>query len=184
MSRSVLRGPAVVPAVIPRRVVDARLDGVGTRYAERLSVPWWWWPVAILLVALFGGEVAFVGVRFGNALPGWVSLLVYAIFLGGTVLLLVRWAAPVVVTEAELRAGPARLPLRWVGRVELLERDDVRALLGPYADPAAFTVTRSWIAGGIRVEIVDPDDDTPYWLISSRRPDRLAAAIEGARAAR
>jgi hypothetical protein len=31
------------------------------------------------------------------------------------------------------------------------------------------------------VEIVDPADPTPYWLLSSRRPQALADAIAAAR---
>jgi len=33
------------------------------------------------------------------------------------------------------------------------------------------------------VEITDPADPVPYWLISSRRPERLVAALRAAVAA-
>jgi hypothetical protein len=29
----------------------------------------------------------------------------------------------------------------------------------------------------VRVEVVDPQDPTPYWLVSTRRPDDLARAL-------
>jgi hypothetical protein len=29
----------------------------------------------------------------------------------------------------------------------------------------------------VRVELTDPEDPTPYWLVSSRRPDALARAL-------
>ena len=31
----------------------------------------------------------------------------------------------------------------------------------------------------VRVEITDPADPAPYWLLSTRHPDRLARAIAG-----
>jgi hypothetical protein len=30
----------------------------------------------------------------------------------------------------------------------------------------------------VRVHVNDPDDPTPYWMISTRRPDELVAAIK------
>ena len=38
------------------------------------------------------------------------------------------------------------------------------------------------VGGAVRVVIDDPDDPTPYWVISTRHPTRLAQAIIGARA--
>ncbi|HWJ84512.1 MAG TPA: DUF3093 family protein, partial [Cellulomonas sp.] len=36
-----------------------------------------------------------------------------------------------------------------------------------------------WIHAGVRIELVDPADPTPYWIVTSRRPDELAAALRG-----
>ena len=36
------------------------------------------------------------------------------------------------------------------------------------------------IGQGVIVEITDPQDPTPYWLLSSSSPQRLAAALEQA----
>jgi hypothetical protein len=38
-------------------------------------------------------------------------------------------------------------------------------------------VQRPWIGGAVQVVIDDPADPTPYWVVSSRDPVRLAAAI-------
>jgi hypothetical protein len=35
----------------------------------------------------------------------------------------------------------------------------------------------------LRAEVVSPPADSPYWLVSTRHPAELAAAIEGARPA-
>ena len=36
------------------------------------------------------------------------------------------------------------------------------------------------MAGGVRVRLDDPQDDTPYWLVSTRRPVRIAFAVSPA----
>ena len=38
---------------------------------------------------------------------------------------------------------------------------------------------RPYLSRAVRIGIDDPADPTPYWLVSSRRPDRLAAALRG-----
>jgi hypothetical protein len=39
-------------------------------------------------------------------------------------------------------------------------------------------VTRGWLAQSVRVQVEDPEDDTPYWLVGTRRPEQLAAALQ------
>ncbi len=48
---------------------------------------------------------------------------------------------------------------------------------GVDADARAFLVTRPYLKRSVLVPVLDPDDRTPYWLISTRHPDRLAAAL-------
>ena len=38
-------------------------------------------------------------------------------------------------------------------------------------------VQRPWVSGAVQVIIDDPADPTPYWVVSSRDPVRLASAI-------
>ena len=44
-------------------------------------------------------------------------------------------------------------------------------------DARAHVCLRAWARTAVRVEVVDPADPTPYWLVSTRHPARLAAAI-------
>ncbi len=144
-------------------------------YAERLRVPRWWWPVAAALVGLLGAEIH-VG------LPLAWKVGTYAVFGAGAAgLLLFAGAARVGVRNGQLVAGRARLPVEHTGELRVLDRAAMSAAMGPEADPAAYTLTRSWLPGAVRVEVTDPADDTPYWLVGSRHPDRLAAALEAAR---
>ncbi|CAM5730941.1 Membrane protein OS=Streptomyces microflavus OX=1919 GN=Smic_08080 PE=4 SV=1 [Streptomyces microflavus] len=42
---------------------------------------------------------------------------------------------------------------------------------------------RSYISGAVRVEVLDPDDPTPYLYISTRTPNRSPAIRGSARTA-
>jgi len=62
-----------------------------------------------------------------------------------------------------------------------LDAEALRRQAGPQLDARAHLLLRGWVRGGLRLELVDPQDPTPYWLVSARHPERLAAAVEAAR---
>jgi hypothetical protein len=132
--------------------------------------PWWAWPLVAAGGAIAGTELAL----------GAPSLRPGAI-VGGTVLAIVALVLVsrirVEVTGDELRVDDARLPLRFVAAAAVVEPEERRRLLGTEADPLAFAVLRPWVRGTVRVDLDDPADPTPYWLISSRRPEALVAAL-------
>ena len=74
----------------------------------------------------------------------------------------------------ELRAGVAHLPVSLVGRVDVVTGEAKREALGPQLDPQAFVLHRPWVGPVVRIEVLDPDDPTPYWVISTRRPERAS----------
>jgi hypothetical protein len=51
-------------------------------------------------------------------------------------------------------------------------------LRGQNADPAAFNATRFWVSTGVKVELKDKNDPTPYWLIATRKPKKLEAVLD------
>jgi hypothetical protein len=141
---------------------------------ERLSVPLWWYLPAVGLAVLLGAEIhmGYPGVR------SWIG---YAITIPLCLAAMV-WLGHVRVrvVDGELRAGEARLPLRFVGHVDVVPREHKQAALGPDLDPSAFLLHRAWIGPVVRIEVTDPDSDTPYWVVSSRNPDALVAALRPA----
>ena len=134
----------------------------------------WVW-VAVLLVAASGGLVVV------KVAPRWASLLVAAACVAVAAWALVRSSATVAIVGDELVAGRARIPVALLDTVEVLGSSEFAHLRGPGADARAYLCQRGWIPQGVRVEVADPQDPTPYWLVSSRQPNRLAAALEGAR---
>lgn len=153
----------------------ATLAGVRT-YDERLSPPAGLWAGAWVGSAALG--VSFLAAL--GPLAGLVALLVPGLLLSAV---LRRSAVSVTVEDGVLRAGDARIPVRFLGPVDVLDAERARAVRGPESDPAAYHLIRGWVPAGVRAEVVDPADRTPYWFVASRRPAELAAAVEAARVA-
>jgi hypothetical protein len=145
---------------------------VGT-YREVLRVPVSWWIIAAAaVVTLFAIVAVPAGTMAGAVVGGLAAVLLLALFLryGG---------ARVEVDDHRLHAGRAEIDRTYLGTVEPLTGDDARNAFGRDCDPKAFLVLRSYISGAVRVQITDPADPAPYWVIATRHPDRLAAALSG-----
>ena len=117
---------------------------------------------------------ALVAVLPVNTLAAFVAAGAAAV-LGVTVA--VRTATVVTVAGGELHAGRAHIPLSALGAGRVLDRDGVRAALGPGSDARGFACLRSWLPGAVEVDVIDPGDPTPTWLVSTRRPAELLAAV-------
>jgi len=141
-------------------------------YDERLGVPLRWWVQGTMLVASLwlALVVAIPGPVAWACSAGALALL--------TALLLSYGNARVSVGGGWLRAGRARIEAEHLGEVAALDAEETRRVAGPEADARAYLLLRPYLKRAIRVEITDPADPAPYWLVSSRHPDDLATAIK------
>jgi hypothetical protein len=157
-----------MPATDP---VAAGPGEFGVVYQERLHVPLRWWVQATMFLATFW-------LALTVALPAWMAWAASAAALAA-VYGLFAWlgSARVEVRDGMLCAGTARIPLSRVGAAEALDKEATRRVHGVDADARAFLVTRPYISRSVRVVVDDPADPTPYWLVSSRHPRRLAEAL-------
>lgn len=136
--------------------------------------------------------------------PIWVLAFIYFMFLS---LVIAIWAAfdttativalaiatlaiPFIVQsltsrigvdQNELRIDQAHIELKYLGKVTVLDSDAMRLLRTRDADPAAFLAIKFWAAKGIKIEVTDPRDATPYWLITSKRGENLAALLQNSK---
>lgn len=141
-------------------------------YEERLTAPVGAW-VAVLLVT---GVAA--ATLHGGA-DGWRAVVPYVVLLPAAVLALLQASrGRIVVRDGVLHVPGARIPLDHLGGVTPLDREGTRRVRGPLAEPRAYVATRSWLTTSVRVQVEDPEDDTPYWLVGTRRPQDLAAALQ------
>ena len=140
-------------------------------YREQLYVPISYWLLSVPVVVLLGAEI-FVG--FSTVIAG----LVYAIFIlvvGG---FLLSWGATrIQVTGTALRAGGDTLSLSQVTEVLPLDEKQAALLRGPRADPSARLLLRPYLKRAVYIGLADSPDGAPYWLIATRHPDKLAAAL-------
>lgn len=145
------------------------------RYRERLWVPWWWWPLGFTLAAIIAFEVN-MGIR---ALPDWLPFATLFAVATGVLLWLGRVEVRVTAGDGgvELWAGDAHLPVTVVARSAEIARSAKSAALGRQLDPAAYVVHRAWIGPMVLLVLDDPDDPTPYWLVSCRHPERVLSAL-------
>jgi hypothetical protein len=65
--------------------------------------------------------------------------------------------------------------------VAALDEAQARELRGPRADPTAYMLIRPFLKLAVYIEITGDHQGRPYWLIGTRRPEELAAAIERSR---
>ncbi len=147
--------------------VDSAVDG----YEETLVVPASWWLMG-------SGLVVSVAWAFYVATPLLVTVVAGAaaalvVFAG-----LRRYGAARVATDPDgFSAGRALLPYRHAGRVEALDAAATRQMIGVDADARAYLLVRAYCRGAVKVTLEDRDDPTPYWLVSTRHPEALAASL-------
>ena len=140
-------------------------------YSERLFVPLRWWVQATMLLAS-------LWLAFIVSMPEWAAWSTTGVLLLVTFGFFV-WigSARVAVLDGVLYAGQAHIPLDLLGPAEPLDADETRRVHGVDADARAFLLTRPYLKRSVKVTVADPADRTPYWLVSTRHPHRLAAAL-------
>jgi hypothetical protein len=140
-------------------------------YREWIGPPPSWW----VLSAMFSlSWLVAVGFYLGP-LSGVLALLVAqgllsALFLGTSVRLRLE--------GSQLWVGRAVLDLAYVSAVQPLDTAQTAERTGPLADARAHLVLRPYVKTAVELTLADPVDPVPYWLISTRRPTRLADAVD------
>ncbi|WP_127475009.1 DUF3093 domain-containing protein [Microbacterium sulfonylureivorans] len=150
---------------------------VGTEgYRERLGPSLW----VLVSAAVAGPMAALVFAPIDTTLA-----LVIGAAVGVAVVGLLIAGSPVVSVRGDvLQAGRAHMTVEMLGEPEVFTAEDARHQRGVGLDPRSWHVIRGGIDGVVVIRVTDPDDPTPAWVISSRTPDRLAAAVRRAQARR
>jgi hypothetical protein len=131
-----------------------------------------------------GGWLGTVGLGAIAAIALWPLHTTAAMVVGllvcvGSAAALAITSPVVEVSDGVLRAGSARVPVTLLGPAEALDVAAMRHELGPGLDGRAYVCLRAWARTGVRVPLDDPADPTPYWLVSTRRPQLLVEALLG-----
>ena len=93
----------------------------------------------------------------------------------------VFFSSPVILCDGEtLVARNAEIPLELLGKAEIVERERQFEELGRNLDARAWLCIQASVKKLLKIELNDPNDPTPYWLVTTRRPEELAALINKA----
>ena len=140
-------------------------------YRERMLPRWWVWGITTSLVSM-------VAIAYGAALGASAGWVVAAAGLALVTALIVITSPVLQITTEGIRVGRARLPRHAMGTAVALSPEDVRAARGPGCDARLFVALRPWHAAtAVRVDVADPDDPHPAWLITTRDPERVLATV-------
>jgi hypothetical protein len=141
------------------------------------------------------GVSVLLGLEFAVAISGWIAWVPLALLLPAGLLVVWRLSSgSVSVDDATVRAGERSVAVTEVEQAIDLDPVELRRLVGRHGDPLAFTYIRSWVGPGVQLVLRppprpgpdEPPDERvrePYWVLSTRHPDRVLAAIRAARSA-
>ncbi|MBX5447378.1 MAG: DUF3093 domain-containing protein [Acidothermus cellulolyticus] len=152
------------------------------RYREHRRVPWWWWLVGALFVVPSVEIVVVFGPEFshrptvGAAVGGLAASFLLLVVIFGT-----ASRSTIDVTAAGLRVGRSTLPAAHIGRVRVLDRNAMRLITGPQARADAVLRLLPWLHEAVQIET--PGRPEPYWVVATKRPAALAAALTQVQAA-
>jgi len=109
--------------------------------------------------------------------------VIVAITLYGAIVLVLVATSPVIsVSLNELVAGRARVPVDLISTVTAFDGEEATLQRGRMLDARAWLLIRGWVSPVVKIELSDENDPTPYWIVSTRTPDALVAAVSTAKA--
>nr|WP_292827063.1 DUF3093 domain-containing protein [Microbacterium sp.] len=157
-----------------QKTVSSIRSGAAVLYRERLSPSLW----VIVSAAVAAPMAALVVAPIDTTL----ALVAGAVVGVAIVAFLIAGSPTVAISDGVLTAGRAHIDVAFTGEVVVLTGEEARHARGPGLQPRSWHVIRGGIDGIVIVAITDPDDPAPSWVISTRTPDRLAAALRRAQA--
>lgn len=143
-------------------------------YRERLlpGVLWWLFVAAI---------VAMIAIAYGAALGASIGWTV-GVGLGVIAAVALVRSSPVIeVFDDRITCGRASLPRDLVGDPRIIESDHMTAIRRGHdatVGDRVYQVLPAWFAkAGVLMNLMDGQDPHSAWLIASRRPSALHAAL-------
>lgn len=140
------------------------------RFTEVLRPPIW---VLAFFYFLLLSLVLAVWAAFGTR----VTLLSVVISTLCLIVIAKSLTMKITIDADELRVGKAHIELKYLNSATALDSKELGRIRTRDADPAAHLAIRFWMNSGVQIKLNDPRDRTPYWLITSKRGEELAALL-------
>ena len=107
-----------------------------------------------------------------------VALVAFIIATIAIIYIAIAMRSTITLDGEELRIDRAHIDIKYLGSITVLDSPAMRLLRTRDADPAAYLAIKFWMPKGIKITVVDPRDPTPYWLITSKRGEEIAALLD------
>jgi hypothetical protein len=131
------------------------------------------WVLAFIYFLLLSLVIA-----FWAAFDNRVALITFLLATMAIIYISISMRSTITFDGKELRIDLAHIEVKYLGQVENLTPPQMRLLRTRDADPAAFLAIKFWLSTGVKITILDPRDPTPYWLVTSKRGEELAALLK------
>lgn len=141
-----------------------------SEFAERINWPMWLWLFLAMIVASI--YLTFWA-PFGHLTAGVISALLTGVLVFSSQ----KTRLEIVLINDWLYVGNAKIAVKHLKKTTNLNQLEFKKLRGVNADPAAFSATRFWVSTGVKIELNDKNDPTPYWLVSSKKGKLLAEKL-------
>lgn len=138
-------------------------------YRERM----WPSPGFFLATLLIVPAITVLFMPFAVSGTIFIGFAIYLVII----LIFMATSKKLSVENGEFDAGRAHIEATKLGKIQILDSVEYRQEIGRKLDARAFLVMSGWLKTGIKVEILDEADPTPYWIVSSRKPAQLKAAL-------
>ena len=131
------------------------------------------WVLAFIYFLLLSLVIA-IWAAFDNN----VALVAFIVATIAIIYIAIAMRSTITLDGKELRIDRAHIDIKYLGSATVLDSPTMRLLRTRDADPVAYLAIKFWMPKGIKITVVDPRDPTPYWLITSKRGEELAALLD------
>ena len=141
------------------------------RYKEVIRAPLW---LLAFVYFLFVSLALSIWAAFGNS----PALIVLGSLTLSLIYLFFKTELKIKVDEDRLYVGRAWIDRKFVSDATALDSSQLKLIRTRDADPSAYLAIRFWASRAIKIQLDDPRDQTPYWLVTTKRPKDLAKALK------
>jgi hypothetical protein len=141
------------------------------QYKEVIRAPLW---LLAFVYFLFFSLALSIWAAFGNS-PALIALGILTLSL---IYLFFKTELKIKVDGDKLYVGRAWIDRKFLGETTALEPAQLKLMRTRDADPSAYLAIRFWASKAVKIQINDPRDQTPYWLVTSKKTHDLVKALK------
>ncbi len=141
------------------------------QFREKLLPPFWAWlfligislMLSVSMSAIFGTNIAIV---IFILISSFLCVVTYV------------FSPDLKIDSQYFYAGKAKLPLKIITQIDSLNALETTQLRGVKSDMKAFHAISPLISTSIKLEFDDPTDPHSYWLVSTRKGQRIKNVLQ------